>query len=116
MRALGTGLRGSLPALPLLTALNYLNYLDRQIVYGMLGVIGPDLSLNQYQLGLLATVNLLVFAASSMLSGPLADRFGARAVIFGAACVWTLATAAAAPAPPYETLLLCLALLGVGGG
>src|SRR3990172_8331886 len=77
MRALATALRGSLPALPLLTALNYLNYLDRQIVYGMLGVIGTDLSLNQYQLGLLATVNLLLFAVSSMLSGPLAHLFPA---------------------------------------
>src|SRR3972149_3435155 len=82
----------------------------------MLGVIGPDLSLNKYQLGLLATVNLLVFAASSMLFGPIADRFGARAVIFGAACVWTLATAASARAPSYETLLLCRALVGVGEG
>ena len=116
IRPLATALRGSLPALPLLTALNYLNYLDRQIVYGMLGVIGPDLSLNKYQLGLLATVNLLVFAASSMLFGPLADRFGARVVIFGAACVWTLATAASALAPSYETLLLCRALVGVGEG
>jgi predicted MFS family arabinose efflux permease len=116
MRTLAAALRGPLPPLPLLTVLNYLNYLDRQIVYGMLGVIGPDLSLNKYQLGFLATVNLLVFAASSMLFGLVADRFGARAVIFGSACVWTLATAASALAPSYGTLLFCRALVGVGEG
>jgi MFS transporter, Spinster family, sphingosine-1-phosphate transporter len=105
-----------LAPLPLLTLVNFFNYLDRQIVYGMLGLIGDDLTLSKVQLGCLGTANLLVFALVSLLSGPLADRFGRRLVLSGAIGLWSLATIGSAAAPSYVTLLVCRALVGVGEG
>jgi MFS family permease len=105
-----------LAPLPLLTLVNFFNYLDRQIVYGMLSLIGDDLTLSKVQMGWLGTANLLVFALVSLLSGPLADRFGPRVMLSSAIGVWSLATVASAAAPSYEVLLICRALVGVGEG
>lgn len=105
-----------LAPLPLLTLVNFFNYLDRQIVYGMLSLIGDDLALSKVQMGWLGTANLLVFALVSLLSGPLADRFGPRLVLSSAIVLWSLATIASAAAPSYESLLICRALVGVGEG
>ena len=105
-----------LAPLPLLTLVNFFNYLDRQIVYGMLSLIGDDLALSKVQMGWLGTANLLVFALVSLLSGSLADRFGPRVILSAAIGVWSLATIASAAAPSYEALLVCRALVGVGEG
>jgi MFS family permease len=105
-----------LAPLPLLTVVNFFNYLDRQIVYGMLSLIGADLALSKVQMGWLGTANLLVFALVSLLSGPLADRFGPRLVLSSAILLWSLATIASAVAPSYAVLLLWRALVGVGEG
>ena len=105
-----------LAPLSLLTLVNFFNYLDRQIVYGMLSLIGDDFALTKVQMGWLGTANLLVFAALSLLSGPLADRFGPRLVLSAAIALWSLATLASAAAPSYEILLICRALVGVGEG
>ena len=76
-----TGPRGISP-LPLLTLLNYFNYMDRQVVYGMTDKISEAFHLTKFQFGLFPLVNLLVFAFSSAISGPIADRIGPRKVIF----------------------------------
>lgn len=84
-RAEAMSVRGwGLALLPLLTLINFFNYLDRQIVYGMLSLIGDDLALSKVQMGWLGTANLLVFALVSLLSGPLADRFGPRVILSSA--------------------------------
>ena len=110
------GRPGQLALLPLLTLINFFNYLDRQIVFGMLALIGEDLALSKLQMGWLGTANLLVFALVSIVSGPLADRFGPRVILFAAIGVWSLATIASAVAPSYEALLIFRALVGVGEG
>ena len=79
--------RKGIRPLPLLTLVNGFNYLDRQVVYGMTPLIGDSFGLSKVQLGFLATVNLIVFAVASLVSGPIADRIGPRKVIFGASNV-----------------------------
>src|SRR5262245_9354094 len=86
-----TGPRG-IPPLPLLTLLNYFNYMDRQVVYGMTNQISDTFHLNQFEFGWLAFVNLIVFAVSSAISGPIADRIGPRKVIFSGVVLWSAAT------------------------
>src|SRR6185436_3853849 len=81
-----------IPPLPLLTLVNYFNYLDRQVVYGMTPFIGETFKLTKFELGWLAAVNLVVFAVASLASGPIADRFGPRKVIFTGVAVWSIAT------------------------
>ena len=108
-------LRGLAP-LPLLTLINFFNYLDRQVVYGMTPLIGAEFSLTKFQLGWLATVNLLVFAVASLASGPIADRWGPRKVIFFGILVWSIATIGSALSTSFPMLLFFRALVGVGEG
>jgi predicted MFS family arabinose efflux permease len=108
--------RRGVPPLPLLTLVNGFNYLDRQVVYGMTPLIGDTFGLSKAELGLLATVNLLVFAFASLISGPIADRFGPRKVIFSGILVWSIATIGSALSGSYHTLLFFRALVGVGEG
>jgi MFS transporter, Spinster family, sphingosine-1-phosphate transporter len=108
--------RRGLPALPLLTLINFFNYLDRQVVYGMTPLIGADFHMTGAQLGALASVNLLVFALASLVSGPIADRFGPRKVIFGGILVWSIATIGSALSTSLPMLLFFRALVGVGEG
>jgi MFS transporter, Spinster family, sphingosine-1-phosphate transporter len=109
------GRRGLAP-LPLLTAINFVNYFDRQIMYGLFPLVGKDLALSDTALGALGFGNLLVFALSSILSGPATRRFGARAVVATGVTVWSLATLGSALAPNYPFLLVTRALVGVGEG
>ena len=108
--------RRGVPPLPLLTLVNGFNYLDRQVVYGMTPLIGDSFGLSKVQLGLLATVNLIVFAIVSLISGPIADRVGARKVIFVGILVWSIATIGSALSGSYHMLLFFRALVGVGEG
>jgi predicted MFS family arabinose efflux permease len=108
--------RRGVPPLPLLTLVNGFNYLDRQVVYGMTPLIGDSFGLSKAELGLLATVNLIVFAVASLISGPVADRIGTRKVIFGGIFVWSIATIGSALSGSYHMLLFFRALVGVGEG
>ncbi|HEY7370798.1 MAG TPA: MFS transporter [Polyangia bacterium] len=110
-----TGHRG-VPPLPLLTVLNFFNYMDRQVVYGMSDKIMASYQINHSQFGWLAFVNLMVFAIASAISGPIADRFGARKVIFTGVAVWSAATIGSAFCGSFWSLLICRAIVGVGEG
>lgn len=104
------------PPLPLLTLVNFFNYLDRQVVYGMTTEIGKAFSLSRFDLGMLAFVNLVVFAVASVVSGPIADRVGPRKVIFLGVLVWSISTIGSAISTSYPMLLVFRALVGVGEG
>jgi MFS family permease len=108
--------RTGLAPLPLLTAINFVNYFDRQIMYGLFPLVGKDLALSDTELGALGFGNLLIFALSSIISGPATRRFGARAVVAVGVTVWSLATLGSALAPNYAVLLVMRALVGVGEG
>ena len=54
--------------------------------------IGEAFHLSNSELGLLAAVNLVVFAIASLVVGPIADRIGPRKVIFTGVAVWSIAT------------------------
>ncbi|HVZ73905.1 MAG TPA: MFS transporter [Polyangia bacterium] len=107
--------RGFAP-LPLLTAINFVNYFDRQIMYGLFPLVGKDLKLSDTALGALGFGNLLIYALSSLLSGPATRKFGTRAVVATGVIVWSLATIGSALAPNYAFLLITRALVGIGEG
>lgn len=108
--------RGRVSPLPLLTTINFFNYLDRQVVYGMTPYLKASFGLSNFELGLLGFVNLAVLAVASLASGPIADRFGPRRVIFAGVLLWGIATIGSALAPSYPVLLFFRALVGVGEG
>src|ERR1700710_1133857 len=107
--------RGIRP-LPLLTLINAFNYIDRQCVYGMTPLIQEAFQISKAEVGLLAFVNLVVFAVASIVSGPIADRIGPRKVIFAGVLVWSLATIGSALSHSFPMLLFFRALVGVGEG
>ncbi len=98
----------------LLTLLNFFNYVDRQGVYALFPLIRGDFSLNDRQLGMVATSCLLVLALVAVPGGWLADRVGARLVISLGALFWSCASAASSTARSFRTLLLTRAAVGVG--
>jgi MFS transporter, Spinster family, sphingosine-1-phosphate transporter len=102
--------------LPLLTTVNFFNYLDRQVVYSMTPFIAESFGISKFRLGLLTFVNLVVFAIASLVSGPVADRFGPRKIIFGGVVIWAIATIGSALATSFPMLLFFRALVGVGEG
>ncbi|HVU52104.1 MAG TPA: MFS transporter [Polyangia bacterium] len=108
--------RRGVPPLPLLTLVNGFNYLDRQVVYGMTPAIQAAFHLTNRQVGYLAFANLVVFAAASLISGPVADRVGPRKVIFAGILVWSIATIGSALSSSFHVLLFFRALVGVGEG
>ena len=108
--------RRGIPPLPLLTLINAFNYIDRQCVYGMTPLIQEAFHISKAKVGLLAFVNLVVFAVASIVSGPIADRIGPRKVIFTGVFVWSLATIGSALSHSFPMLLFFRALVGVGEG
>src|SRR3954471_163825 len=108
--------RHGIPPLPLLTVINFFNYVDRQVVYGMTPYIGEAFHLSNSKVGYLAFATLVVFAAASLVSGPIADRVGPRKVIFTGILVWSIATIGSALSTSFPMLLFFRALVGIGEG
>ena len=52
-----------------------LNYLDRQVIFSIFPLLQSELHVSTFQLGLLGTAFLWVYAACSPWAGHLADRF-----------------------------------------
>jgi predicted MFS family arabinose efflux permease len=108
--------RRGIPPLPILTLVNFFNYLDRQVVYGMTPFLAASFGISKFQLGLLSLVNLIVFALSSLVSGPIADRIGPRPVIFVGILLWSIATMGSAMSVSFPMLLCFRAMVGLGEG
>jgi DHA1 family bicyclomycin/chloramphenicol resistance-like MFS transporter len=56
------------------------------------------------------------FAISPLICGPLADRFGRRAILLDGLLLFSLAAAACAFAPSFTALLVCRMLQGLAAG
>jgi MFS family permease len=100
--------------LALLTGLNLLNYLDRLVVSAVLPKVQEELHLSNFEGGLLATVFLVGYFATSPLFGALGDRFPRKGLIALGVVVWSAATLASGLAVGIGSLLLARALVGVG--
>jgi MFS family permease len=98
----------------LLTGLNFLNYLDRYIVAAVLPRIQEDLSLSNFEGGLLATIFLLGYFVTSPLFGVLGDRVSRKRLITFGVLTWSLATVASGLATSLPSLIVARALVGIG--
>jgi MFS family permease len=103
--------------LALLTALNLLNYLDRFVLSAVLKPLQDELHLSDFVAGLLSSVFLVGFFATSPLFGWWSDRSGAagrKALIVFGVVVWSLATLATGLGRGPWSLLAARAVVGVG--
>lgn len=60
------------------------------------------------------TAYLLGFGVAQLIYGPLADRYGRKPILMGALVIYVLASALAAFAPTFETLIMARVATGIG--
>lgn len=101
-------------ALLILTAMNLLNYVDRYVPSAVKDDFKRDLGLSDAETSWPLTAFVLVYMVASPLFGALADRVRRPVLIAAGVALWSLATAGAALAQGFATLLLARALVGIG--
>ena len=91
-----------------------LNYLDRQLLVTLAPLIMQEFHLNQTAFGALISAFSIAYAASTLGTGWLLDRFGVNRAITAAVGWWSLAAAATGLVRSLGGLTICRAALGVG--
>ena len=100
--------------LALLTALNLVNYMDRLVLSAVLPKVQEELHLSNFVGGLLATVFLVGYFATSPIFGALGDRKPRKPLLALGVLVWSIATIASGLVHGAAHLLMARALVGVG--
>jgi MFS family permease len=100
--------------LALFTGLNLLNYLDRYVLAAVLPKVQGELGLSNTVAGLLGTVFLAGYSATSPIFGALGDRMRRTLLIALGIFVWSAATCASGLAAGALSLLAARAFVGVG--
>src|SRR3954454_19232061 len=75
-------------ALILLTALNLLNYIDRSVLFAVQPLVQNEFHVSNAQIGYLTSAFLGFYMIAAPFTGPLADRYSRRLIIFFGAIFW----------------------------
>ena len=89
---------------------------DASVISGVVTFIEPEFNLSTIQLGWAVASLTLTATLAMMVSGPLSDRFGRRAVLKWAAVLFMISAVASALAPNYFSLVAARMLGGLGVG
>jgi MFS family permease len=100
-------------AVGLLWVVACLNYVDRQVIFSVFPLIGRELKLSDFELGLLSTVFLWVYGVASPFGGYLADRVGRKKALVLSLGIWTTVTLATGFASNFGELLASRAAMGL---
>ncbi|MEI9849641.1 MAG: MFS transporter [Sphingomonas sp.] len=100
----------------LCAVLMFLDGLDSNIVTFLAPHLAAEWGIGPSQLSLIYTVGLVSAAITSVLNGPIADRYGRRRVMIGYAALFSLFTLLAAWAQSPEQLALFRFVAGIGLG
>lgn len=101
-------------ALAVLFGINLMNFFDRQIAGALAEPIRIEFGLNDTQLGLVATVFTLIYAAVGVPLGRITDNWLRTRLIAIGVTVWSLFTAASGFAWSYGSFLLTRIGVGIG--
>lgn len=101
-------------ALILLTALNLLNYIDRSVLFAVQPLVQNEFHVSNAQIGYLTSAFLGFYMIAAPFTGPLADRYSRRLIIFFGATFWSALTLLTAVTHTYWELLVRHTLVGVG--
>ncbi|MFF2445582.1 MFS transporter [Neobacillus sp. NPDC058068] len=93
-----------------------INYFDRMAVLTFLPFIQKDLNLTPVEVGQLASVFFFAYAAAQISAGFLADKFGAKRVMYVAITVFTFVTAITGMVKTFAQFLALRIGLGLGEG
>jgi MFS family permease len=101
-------------ALTIVTVLNFLNYIDRWILAAVAPRVKSELSLSDFQLGLLANAFLIAYFTTSPVFGALGDRISRTRLMAVGVAGWSVATAATGITRNFVQLLIARACVGIG--
>jgi MFS transporter, Spinster family, sphingosine-1-phosphate transporter len=107
-------IRRPIVIIALLTALNFLNYLDRLVLAAVLPKLQGELSLSNFQGGLLSTVFLLGYFITAPVFGILADRGSRRQLLALGVLMWSVATVVTGLVHSTPALFVARAFVGIG--
>lgn len=105
---------GAVFALIVLTLMNMLNYVDRWVPSAVKDLFKHDLGLTDAQTSWPLSAFILVYMVASPIFGAMAERRSRRTLIAFGVAAWSLATAAAALAQGFTSLLIARAAVGIG--
>lgn len=91
-----------------------LNYLDRQMLSVLAPLIMMQMHFNQTGFGLLISAFSVAYAASSLFTGWMLDRFGVNRGICAAVAWWSLSAVSTGLVRGLHGLASCRAALGIG--
>lgn len=100
--------------LALLTGINLLNYLDRYVIAAVGPKVQEDLSLSDFQFGLVVNAFMIGYFITSPLFGALGDRKPRKGLISAGIAVFSLATAASGLMRSFVSMLGARFAVGVG--
>jgi multidrug resistance protein len=101
-------------ALVVLTTLNLLNYIDRSVLFAVQPLVQSEFHLTNTQVGYLTSAFLGFYMIAAPFTGPLADRYSRKKIIFLGAVFWSGLTLLTAITHTYWELLIRHTLVGVG--
>jgi MFS transporter, Spinster family, sphingosine-1-phosphate transporter len=96
------------------TALQLLNFIDRYAPSAVKDLFKADLSLTDQQTGLVFSAFVLVYMVACPVFGTLAERGNRPRLLALGVAGWSLATAGAAFANDFASLMVARALVGIG--
>ena len=101
-------------ALVVLTTLNLLNYIDRSVLFAVQPLVQSEFHLSKTEVGYLTSAFLGFYMIAAPFTGPLADRYSRKKIIFLGAIFWSGLTLLTAVTHTYWELLVRHTLVGVG--
>src|SRR5229473_207426 len=101
-------------ALAVMVGINFLNYMDRYVPTAVSPTIQKEFHLDDFQVGILASAFLIVYAVCALPFGYWADRAVRKTVIGVGVTIWSLATLFSGLAANYVHLFLSRAAVGIG--
>jgi MFS transporter, Spinster family, sphingosine-1-phosphate transporter len=96
------------------TALQLLNFIDRYAPSAVKDLFKADLALTDEQTGLVFSAFVVVYMVACPVFGTLAERGNRPRLLALGVAVWSLATAGAAFANDFASLMVARALVGIG--
>jgi MFS transporter, Spinster family, sphingosine-1-phosphate transporter len=101
-------------ALAVMVGINFLNYMDRYVPTAVSPIIQKEFRLDDFQVGILASAFLLVYAVFALPFGYWADRAVRKTVVGIGVTIWSLATILTGLSTTFTHLFLSRAVVGIG--
>lgn len=106
--------RAAYYVLTVFTLINLLNYVDRFVLAALTVYFKPELGLNDFELGWIASAFTIFYTVLSPVFGRLGDRRTRHTLVAIGIAMWSAATAIAGIAQNFWQLLTSRSVVGVG--